>query len=303
MVEEYDEYYRSVSDLLDIYEEEPNIQDLFVEGEYDKVFFEYFFDSNGIHDITIYDISTIKVSKDYSDKLSLSLNQNKKNQVITLAFELFEKMETYHQVKCVVDKDFDEYLLDSLHEWETLLYTDYTSREIYFLNPKTIKKFIKLGLYGLPINENEIIKNLVIILQEIFLIKLVSLKNQINCKELPFSNKKRCPSSNFQIDFNRNKYIEDYFGVRLSSDKFKELEYEIEEARQKLSNDYRNNIRGHDFPDLFSHFLNCNYKKKFNKKKRKFDKINLESTLYCCIDMEDLKKEILFKKILKWAKN
>lgn len=300
MENDYNEYYRTVADLLDIYEEEPEIRDIFVEGEEDKTFFEFFLESNNIYDVIVYDISSIKVSKDYSEKLGLSINKNKKNQVLVLAFELTEKLKPPNQARCVVDKDFDSYLLKSLFNWEVLYYTDYANREMYFLNPKTFKKFIKIGLHGLPINEFELINRLVLILQEIYLIKLASITLGLNLRKLNFSNKKRCPSSHYNINFEESKYIQDYLGVSPKSKIYTKFSNEIHKLRKGLSKDFRNNIHGHDLSDLLTHYLNCNYKKKINGKKRKFSSVNIESTLYCCIELKDLKNEPLFKKILQW---
>ena len=303
MIEEFveDEYSRTVEDLISIYEEESTIKDVFVEGEYDKHFIDFFFDYLNIENVTIYEISSIAVTEQYFEVLGLQDKNCKKNQVISLSYELFKKLNSYKQVRCIVDKDMDDYFEKPLFDWETLLYTDYTSREMYFLNPKTIKKFIKLNLYGLSISENELIDKICEVLQEIFLIRLTLKRIGSNAKLVPFSTKKRCPSSKFNIKFKKLKYIKDLINSRaisIETDNFIDI---MDKFKKKLSNSYRNNIRGHDFSILLAYFLNKNYKKKINKKQRKFDEINVEAALYCCIEVPDLLKENLFNELWKWA--
>ena len=302
-IDENDEYSRTVEDLISIYEEEPTLKDVFVEGEHDKHFFEFFFDYNNLENIVVYQISSISIREKIFNELGLQNKKSKKNQVISLAYDLFINLSSYKQLRCIVDKDMDEYFEDSLFHWDLLLYTDYTSREMYFLNPMTIKKFIKLYLHGLPISEFELIKKICQILQEIFLIRLTLKKIDENVELIPFSNKKRCPSLKFNITFNSSKYIKDLIISRALNIKFESFVSIINDFREKLSEDVRNNIRGHDFSNLLAYFLGKNYKRKINKKSRKFDEINVEASLYSCIEISDLLEENLFKNLYNWASN
>ena len=137
-----DEKRRRFEELVARYELEPSLRDIYVEGLTDKSLLEWFLEKCGIDNYAIYEIDTVEITA--HELYNLGLNDNARSRVIALALKLNNYFkECLPSVICVADRDFDYLLGVSEFDCDLLLFTDYTSIEMYLFNPSIIQKFLQ----------------------------------------------------------------------------------------------------------------------------------------------------------------
>ncbi len=128
---------RSIDDLVLRYELEPTLNDVYVEGYFDKevltACFQHAQDSSRI----VYTIDSVDVPEVVLRKYKLT--EGNKQRVIALAQELGE----VGNLKCrfLVDKDIDHWF-EELVQSKGLMWTKYCSLELYFFTEALLEKLI-----------------------------------------------------------------------------------------------------------------------------------------------------------------
>jgi hypothetical protein len=101
-----DDTRRQIVDLLARHELEPELDDVYVEGNFDKEILERIFSKRGIENRVVYEIDTIEVPP--SLVASHKLSDGNKQRVIALAREL-SVIEGDCSYRCLVDRDLDHW--------------------------------------------------------------------------------------------------------------------------------------------------------------------------------------------------
>jgi uncharacterized membrane protein YheB (UPF0754 family) len=285
---------RTIDELIVRYKRHTQFKDLFVEGGKDQIFFKLIFKYLNLR-INVYPINTIEVKQNIADNLGLDLKlkHNNRNKVITLAHSLesYKKERIFHQCRCVIDKDFDQFL-KKMFSCPILLYTDYNCIEMYTYNELCIKKFI-LSLPKFPISAKALIEELNKVLQTFFLFRLTdeSLKLGLDWKNFIDN----CVCKNCTIQFNFSKFSKKFINCnRLNKPIQQKFIQEFERNRNKLTNDVRNQIHKDDLRQLFVKFIRkCGGITDYNKNSELYP-------LFASLEINDIKKEKLFKDLIDW---
>lgn len=282
------------SELVTQYEFEPTIYDLFVEGYRDKAFWEWHLIKTSDYNLNIIDIDSVELPEFLECKLELDLSSNK-NKVIVLAHELEIKVKGCSQYKCIVDKDFDEFLgID--HRRFNLYYTDYSSLDLYTFNKITIEKFIQMAIIKLPYTIDFMLNQFINVLTEVFFIRLANIVLQLNLKWLDFI--RCCTFINGEIFFDNQEFLKRYLSKNAKLSMFNVFEKKMNDMEQKKTNEPRNQIYKDDLFELFEFYLLiCTNKHQIVKSK------NLENSLFCSLTREILDNENLFQNIKNWLEN
>jgi hypothetical protein len=281
---------RKLSEVLSMYELEPSLKDLYVEGVTDQIFYNKVIECS---DVEIKIIDSIDFSELYEENSDLKCNNKKK--VIELSNKLSSEFGiTLSHICCVIDSDYD-FFCDSVL-WNCYLrYTDYTSLEMYFFNDSTINHFITDVLRGFPISSKNIITELTHTLTEVFFIRLALitiLKDQIS--EINFIDFKKTMSINKNtgsISFDASIHIHKI----LNSSNLLNLESEVILCFTKMKDnrfkDNRFQIRGHDFTHLLFLLINT------IKNHIKLSEETLERVLPLCANKDILQNESLILRL------
>jgi hypothetical protein len=292
------ELERSLDELITRYDLEPELCcDIYVEGNTDKHLIEWFLEKEGYQYFAIYEINTVYVPK---QKLCvMELDNNNRSRVIALALEMQNQLSvTPLHLTCIADKDFDE-LFKRHDECECLLFTDYSSIEMYLFKETVINKFLHLVVRLSKIQARDIINNLSPILEELFLIRATNEALKWGMEWLPFDTKNciKLNQDKINIEFKGTVFIEKYLSKnsKLSQksvfmNKLEELKLQSDSLTEK-----RLKIRGHDFIDVLHWYII----KRFTAKKKAFShKDTIGTSLLGCIEVTDLKSEKLFRHLL-----
>lgn len=279
-----------IEELFVRYELEPTLRDVFVEGGSDSALFRQFLKDSNCRDVSVYDISTVEVPKELVDELYIE--NNDRGRTICLGMTMEAKLgQDNTQITCIVDSDFD-LILQKEYEYGMVLFTDYTSLEMYLFTSETIEKFFRVFLRGFTFSSYLVLRALTDTLQEVFLIRLA---NRILDWKLTFLSFERCcRAEGAKIKFNREDYIVRYLNKNGVLDKKDEFVMKVETLRRKLLPEPRCQIHGHDFIKLLCWFIKDYIN---NPYLCRLDVVSRSLSL--CVSHEDLAKENLFQQLLK----
>lgn len=298
-----DEKRRKLDELVARYELEPTLHDVYVEGLTDKSIIQWFLKESNLEEsnldlnnCTVYEIDTVDIPTD--QLFALGLNDNNRSRVIFLAFELQRLFEgSLPHVICIADRDFDNLIANLNIESELLLFTDYTSMEMYLFDSKIIEKFLRLVLHRDDLESVNILTNISPILEEMFLLRAANESLNYGMEWLSLASLKRCfkKRKGGSMKFDSNDFVDKYLNKNNRiSDKITFLD-KVKELRNKNISEIRNKIRGHDFIQIFCLYVDPyvpNHIKGFVEPEIAF------RSLLCCLDVDYLMKERLFQELI-----
>lgn len=237
---------KTIEELLVLYEIEPTIRDVFVEGSSDRAVVEWFLAEMHIEGVAVQEIDTVNVP--HEDIQKLSLEDNNRGRVIALAFALQEAaVDLRSSVACIADTDLDS-VLEKTYDCPLLIFTVFTSLELYLFDPIIVGKFLRLVITNFRRETEKILSAFAGVLTELFLIRVANQELAFGIR--PLSLNKFVKIEGYRIDFDKAEYVIRYLnkGAQLrEKDRFVRL---IEEYRSKLQDDPMTHMHGHDFIDL-----------------------------------------------------
>jgi hypothetical protein len=289
------EYRHKFEELVARYELEPDLRDIYVEGTTDKDLIEWFLKQKGQQDFAIYVIDTVDIPAERLNELEL--NNNRRDRVIALALDIQRQLsEIPSHLTCIADKDFD-WLFQKNYECDILLFTDYSSLEMYLFNEKVLDKFmtLALGLSNPPVNE--ILDNLSKVLEELFLIRATNEALNLKMTWLKEKDLGNCCSlKGTAIEFQTESFIAKYLNKNNQYNSQLIFVTKVQELKRNSITERRCKIRGHDFIAL----LCWHIKNKIAKNRKIFhDPKNVAVNLLLCVEAEELAKEHLFQRLLE----
>lgn len=158
---------REVAELIALHRRERGMQEVFVEGNEDQGFFREFLVAFEFRDVGVYPIDTVDVPTELV--LKLGLPDGNKGRVVALA-ALLEGQVSCSDLVCVADTDLDV-LLERQLQYSLLLYTDYSSLELYVLNFAALRKLLTAIAPGLQKTPEQVIDELAVLMRDSFLIR------------------------------------------------------------------------------------------------------------------------------------
>ncbi len=241
---------KQLLELVALYELEPGLRDVFVEGPFDVAIIKWFLDQKGLIG-TVYDISTVEIPDD-----EIRNRGRKANNYERVAF-LAEYAENclqpnQKQVTCVVDRDFADFLQE-VRDIGSLLYTDYSCMEMYSFNETTLDKFFTVYCNKTNWPAGAIIRSLASMLQELFLLRLA---NEVLGWEMRFLEKLPCMVVvGWAIEFDSEEFLRRYLNKNDRMSVMDEFSRVVNSYRGQLGGDPRCQIQGHDFVEVLCWFL------------------------------------------------
>ncbi|EPC2361167.1 MULTISPECIES: DUF4435 domain-containing protein [Citrobacter freundii complex] len=236
---------RTIEDIKTRYFVEPTLRDVYVEGYFDKLALNSWCEKNSEKSFVPYEIDSVDIPCDILTKYGLT--DGNKQRVIALAKELEElHCDNY---KCLVDKDFDHWL-DAVEDIPQLIWTDFSSLEMYFFSEQLIKRILVDISNSKISNWESFYDSFIVVLKQLYCIKLSDRVLRIDGAWCEI--KKSLSSSNSVLKFDYLGYINKNLISFGEAKKIPEFIEAFEEWLVKLDCDPRLCIRGHDFVELMS---------------------------------------------------
>jgi len=279
---------RLLTEVLALYTFEPDLRDLYVEGASDKSFYGSILANANLH---IIEIDSIDFSTLYDEKPYLRVNNRKK--VIELSSQLFDHFGSSKlNVYCIADIDFDTYKNSVV--WNCyLLYTDYSSLEMYFFNDKCLELFFNQFLYGFPFSARSILDAFTPILRYLFFLELIAELAKKDVKKIEIKKSISIDRINGSIFLKKDEYLKKFLiSNGLINDK-NNIESYIEKKLTEEEFDLKYQIKGHEYVHLLFLYVN---------KIKNHIGLNEEvlSRILClCVSKEELQSEYLIKRLIQ----
>lgn len=284
-----------ISELVAQYVLHPEFSDFFLEGQRDRGFFEWFL-KRRLPEVEThcYEISCVNVPSAVLKKYNLK-ERSEKNRVLALSLELAEKLgHTAKYVTCIADADFD-YLLEATIHCKLLLYTDYTSLEMYTLTCDVLHKFLTVAVRRFPVAADRIIKEISPILVELFLVRATNMDLNLGMEWLEVKGKRYRVDTNGRVHFDIKKFVREYLEKNNMVSEEEKFWRRFEELKKRVKGDVRKFIRGHDYVELLGHYL---YRVRRHLRQWKENPENLSGALLICLEANELCNESLFTSIV-----
>lgn len=284
------EFFFTIDRLIAVHFLEPGIREIYVEGRSDKNFLDWFFSQIGILGVDIFEIDCVEITTETLKEYSLA--PSNRSEVIALALEIDKStIGKTACVYCVADSDFD-FILDNNHKAKRLLYTDYTSLDMYFCTKEVIEKVLKVAIGKMPKNFSTTFKNFLFILEKIFLIRAANIELGWGCRIVPFL--KSCKFNKGAIVFNYDGYLEKVLQTEEKSNEKQNFEKAVSNLKNKKTKSYQYRIRGHDFISLLGWYVSKLVSSGGLKYK---DEKVMRAIVVMSVDANMLLKYKLFKKL------
>lgn len=242
---------REVDELYAKFDLHPNLIEIYVEGEFDYSFLNFYLEEIGAQSATVVCIDDINIDRETTTKQGFSAGSNK-NRVLALS-SLFDKRYGIRptNVCCIADVDLDVVLSKS-KKYHHSRYTDYSCMEMYFLNKFTINRFLQMACNLDAATCRDFFTLAELILPAQFALRAISESEKL-FKATPefeagLKNKKDFNS------FDPLLYCTSYIQLHSLGKQKDEIIKSFELACSALSKDIRHSANGHDFIHLLYEF-------------------------------------------------
>jgi len=278
-----------VDELVALYELEPSLRDVYVEGETDEAFFDWFFSHVGTSKVEVKGIRSVDVPAEAVARYDCEVSN--RGRLITLAHELEKELGSGAlNVTCVVDADFDLVLEKSYH-CALLLLTDYSSLELYSFTTSTLSKLLKVVVMGFPQSGAAVITAIRVPLIEAFALRMTNKVLGWNMPWQPIE--KCCEVAGSVVKFDTKKYISRYLQAAGRFGDRQQFQEALGRSRGMLKGDERRFIHGHDFVDMLVWYL------RQHKGFRSVSKLMIERALFACIESGSIASEPTLRALLQ----
>jgi hypothetical protein len=275
-------------EILALYKLEKDIKDVYVEGNSDRVFINNYLRNKNclktVVTIDIIDFSELNVE----DHPELKLHSNK-GKLLILSKLLDEQLPSTN-VRCVVDKDFDDYIKSISNN--KLLRTDFSCIESYIFCEEVLDKFLEIGIRSFPVNAKHVISELSNVLKSLFCLRLLREMNFRDAELVIIDSNLNINKSDAKINFDEYDYLNKFI---IKNGLAKEKENVIEKynkLKQELNMEIRHYIHGHDFLTVLFLYVNK------IKNTPKFKEDNFERTLFLTVETAMIENYKLFKDLV-----
>ncbi|WP_176667805.1 DUF4435 domain-containing protein [Variovorax sp. SG517] len=241
---------RSIEELKARYELEPELDDVYVEGFFDKEVLTSHLAGSNSKSRTIYEIETV----DIPNKLltALGLTTGNKQRVIALATEL-EEIANECAYRCLVDTDLD-FWLEEVRNIKRLNWTTFCTLELHLLTEEVLREIL-FTASNAKINDFEAYcKSLCSVLCDLYALRLSDKQLELNLKWLPYD--KYLSIKDGIISFDLTRYASNTLRTNGHGKIEKEFMATSTNWMQKFGDDCRHHSRGHDFVHLIAWSVN-----------------------------------------------
>jgi len=281
---------RNIDELMFLYEIEPTIKDVFVEGPFDASIINWYIHEKKLLGVSAYTIDTIDIEQ--SLVLQDGESSNNKGRLLYLAKYYFERCTNdLGQLTCIVDLDFCG-LLNKKVDIASLLYTDYSCMESYFLSVEIMQKFFIIICNRTNWPVSTILTTFNNILKTLFIIKLVNVALGLNL--VPLKRLACISLEDWEITFDSDDYIIRYLNKNNMLKKLPEFKKCIKDYNKKLVKDNKYYVNGHDFIILLSWYLHQK-----GVRSRIVNEHNISRILASSLTIEYCDQNKMFKRLLR----
>jgi hypothetical protein len=279
---------RGLEELVAMYQLEPSIRDVYVEGGLDEALVEWFFAARNVGDVDVTEINAVEISADLV--LARGLENNNRGRLIALAGVMERHLgPDAVAVTCLVDADFDR-VLEKNNDCRLLLMTDFSSMELYFFDVPHLTKFLRVVVRKFPKAAADVIAEIQEPLKDLFAIRTANYVLGWNLPLIPFEKCCKVTRTGVRLD------VADYMGRFLNADGRRSEKMKFErvytQCKAKFKGDVRNFIHGHDLLHLLAWYIR-------QHKGHNLSRETVERSFFSCAESNSLGEHMMFRQLLE----
>jgi hypothetical protein len=285
------DYRWSLEALAARYELHPKFNEVFVEGETDEGLLQWFFEQHGRDDVLVYPVTAIHIPEELITSRHLDAS-SRRSDVITLALELKGRLDNDVPVTCIADADTEHVLPVGLTS-KYLLYTDYTSMEMYAFRPESVQKLLRIVAPSLSYSGVDVLSALAGMLVFLFAARAAARALGWGLSWISFERVAKTDGA--RIVFDDREFLERYLNTKGRRAQEAQFRAKMDELRARFREDPRFNIRGHDFIEALTWYL----RKQSARSCRHLTSKVTHHVLFAELGLAELLKEQLFQSLLR----
>jgi hypothetical protein len=236
---------RTIEELSARYQLEPELDDVFVEGAFDKDVLSSCQDKL-LQSRAIYEIDTVNVSEKILK--AHSLTSGNKQRVIALARELVS-LGGSARLTCLVDRDLDHWF-GSPEATSCLRWTLYCSIDLHFFTQEIVSSVVITSGKARIGDVSVFFSSLVSVLRELYIMRLADRALELSLRWVEL--RKYLVRKGDKISFRGGDYVVSLLSSNKKNSRKAEFSSSCEEFSSRLSGDCRLHVRGHDFVYLLA---------------------------------------------------
>ncbi|MEU0528067.1 DUF4435 domain-containing protein [Streptomyces niveus] len=286
---------RRIEEFVALYELESELVDFFVEGRSDRVLFEHLLD--GSHEnIRVWEADEIDIPADLI--AGTGENIGAKGRIVGLAKEFDDRLDAgkEYSIMCIVDADFDHIIEKPKNRSRFLAQTDFSCIESYYWNSNVVRKYFRFSLHDSPsVKVPEFMARVESAMREMFLLRLA-----VESLGLRFSwidPTACCGDSRKGGRFDQVDYLVRLLNKNSGKSSRAELELRVEYFRNRLNEDPRHAMHGHDLCKFMAWILRPHVKDRNLTAEEVISR-----SLAGCIESEAIAAYPLFSRVLQLAR-
>lgn len=283
----------TIAELVTRYSLYPSMADVYVEGRRDYTLLRWFLKRAAIGDASVYEIDAV----DVPDSLVLAegLSTGRRGRVITLARILGEQLRVpSRRLTFIADSD-EDFLLRSRVSAPRLIYTDFTSMDLYLFNETTLSSYLHLVLDLPDLDARTMIQHIVPVLTELFLVRAAMRADGLNVRRIDFE--PYCAMGSHHVDLDVPTYVSELLTSRGLQPNIAKLQRTASTLRAAMGLEPRHYIHGDDFVRIIKWYTRRVLKKQTVQ--RLDNEELLLRVIYGCADFAELSHQPLFRHLAR----
>lgn len=272
---------RTVDYLVALYELEPSIKDVFVEGQVDRTIIEWYLGEVGRDQVSVYEIDVIHVEVKRGGN---------RGRVIELSRILDERLWSAVDGKlCIVDRDCDDFL-GGIVVNRFLAYTDPTCIEGYLAKEDLLGKFSLLYFRDRNVLSKDIVFQVIETLKKVYLVRLIK---RVLCPSIRWISFTRCcEKQGNKIVYDLKDHIERILTSGGRSETIVEFLSQVDQYRERVREFEPICLNGHDFFELVIWYCRITVGNGRILERRVF-----ERSITTCLELRFIERDSLFRRL------
>ncbi|MGW7461480.1 hypothetical protein [Streptomyces sp. NPDC054797] len=298
---------RTLAELVTLYEVEPEIKDVFVEGRSDRNFLENHVTGGLDSGLCKFYAVSDRVHISDGELIAAGLMAGARGRVIWLAQQLAEHGAAGSSAAFVADKDFASLGADVATDVRGLFFTDYSSMEAYSLNECTMHKVLRISVGAPPyVTAANLLSGIKEALVSLFVLRLC-LRDSLTGATIPPKVLNR-----WSLEDHSEERIMEVLRLALNSVSARDrgavtvekLYSWYVEFMGKVGPDFRDYVNGHDVSLILVRYLKEECSQVFNSDSRRPLQTPsvMEIVLMSSIETVHLSGEGLFVGLREWVR-
>jgi hypothetical protein len=284
---------RLISDLIDLYKDNPEFRDIYVEGSQDQARVRWFLRQHNIRHVAVYEIDSVNIPMDFL--LKYDLDDGQKGRVVALALELDSEIPNPRQATCIGDSDYD-ILLERKYNAPSLVLTEYSCHEMYAFDLQSVAKFLAFSVEGCRVEAEELLLATTPIMVDLHLLRAANQSLRWGMKWVAIDKHFSFPKG--KLTFDLDTYVQRYLSRNSRLGQKAEFIRQVDQLRKLMRNDYRFHVSKQDLFEVLAEYL-----PRVSNERAWHQPATIAKAISGCVELQQLEQAKIYHEIVERAKS